>query len=176
MADQSSWYMVGNSWICISKKVLSHLVRPDRGSPRLTTRPLSRREEKERPGGRYHGGRWLTTVFTVQPSFHHRHSTNRVSWSVTSSSNDEVRCDCTFTDDGYASWFSVCRVPMMEWRLDCENCRHLTVVGLQTQVAFIFFLFIYLYFFTWKQSCYPKPEKRWRGPVDDIYSSSSIGS
>ena len=25
----------------------------------------------------------VTTVFTVQPSFHHRHSTNRVSWSVT---------------------------------------------------------------------------------------------
>ena len=27
--------------------------------------------------------RQVTTVFTVQPSFHHRHSTNRVSWSVT---------------------------------------------------------------------------------------------
>ena len=27
--------------------------------------------------------RHVTTVFTVQPSFHHRHSTNRVSWSVT---------------------------------------------------------------------------------------------
>ena len=25
----------------------------------------------------------VTTVYTVQPSFHHRHSTNRVSWSVT---------------------------------------------------------------------------------------------
>ena len=25
----------------------------------------------------------MTTVFTVQPSLHHRHSTNRVSWSVT---------------------------------------------------------------------------------------------
>ena len=25
----------------------------------------------------------VTTVFTVQPSFHHRHSTNQVSWSVT---------------------------------------------------------------------------------------------
>ena len=25
----------------------------------------------------------MTTVFAVQPSFHHRHSTNRVSWSVT---------------------------------------------------------------------------------------------
>ena len=28
--------------------------------------------------------RQVTTVFTVQTSFHHRHSTNRVSWSVTS--------------------------------------------------------------------------------------------
>ena len=27
--------------------------------------------------------RQVTTVFTVQPSFHHRHSTKRVSWSVT---------------------------------------------------------------------------------------------
>ena len=27
--------------------------------------------------------RQVTTVFTVQQSFHHRHSTNRVSWSVT---------------------------------------------------------------------------------------------
>ena len=41
-----------------------------------------------------------------------------------------MRCDCTFTDDGNASWYSVCRGPMVEWRLDCENCRHLTVVGL----------------------------------------------
>ena len=44
-----------------------------------------------------------TTVFTVQPSFYHRHSTNPVSWSVVSSVNDEVRCDCTFADDGNAS-------------------------------------------------------------------------
>ena len=27
--------------------------------------------------------RQVTTVFTVQPSFHHRHSTNQVSWSLT---------------------------------------------------------------------------------------------
>ena len=44
--------------------------------------------------------------------------------------NDEVRCDFTFAGDGNASWYSVCRVSMVEWRLDCENCRHLTVVGL----------------------------------------------
>ena len=44
--------------------------------------------------------------------------------------NNEVRCDCTFVDDGNVSWCSVCPVPIVEWWLDCENCRHLTVVGL----------------------------------------------
>ena len=46
------------------------------------------------------------------------------------SANDEVRCDCMFADDGNASWYSVCRVPMVKWRLDCKNCCHLTVIGL----------------------------------------------
>ena len=32
-----------------------------------------------------------------------------------------MRCDCTFADDGSASWYSVCHVPMVEWWLDCEN-------------------------------------------------------
>ena len=50
--------------------------------------------------------------------------------ALLSSANDEVRCDCTFADDGNASWYLVCRVPMVEWRLDCENWRHLTVIGL----------------------------------------------
>ena len=54
--------------------------------------------------GRYHGGRrQVTTVFTVQPLFHHRHSTNRVFEVLPSSANDEVRRDCTFADDGNAS-------------------------------------------------------------------------
>ena len=38
--------------------------------------------------------RQVTTVFTVQPSFHH---------ALQSSANDEVRYDCTFADDGNAS-------------------------------------------------------------------------
>ena len=50
--------------------------------------------------------------------------------ALPSSANDKVRCDCTSADNGSASWYSVCRVPMVEWRLDCEKCRHLTVVGL----------------------------------------------
>ena len=62
-----------------------------------------------------------STIGTRQTEYHE---------ALPSSANDEVRCDCTFVDDGNASWYSVCRAPMVEWRLDCENCRHLTVVGL----------------------------------------------
>ena len=36
----------------------------------------------------------------------------------------------SFADDDNASWYSVCRVPMVEWRLDCENCWHLMVIDL----------------------------------------------
>ena len=46
--------------------------------------------------------RQVTTVFAVQPSFHHRHWTEYHE-ELPSSSNDEVRCDCTFADDGNAS-------------------------------------------------------------------------
>ena len=75
--------------------------------------------------------RQVTTVLTVQPSFHHLHSTNRVSWSVTivSERRGEVWLHIR-RRDGNASWYSVCRVPVVEWRLDCEDCRHLTVIGL----------------------------------------------
>ena len=62
-----------------------------------------------------------STIGTRQTEYHE---------ALPSSVNDEVRCDCTFADDGSASWYLVCRVPMVEWRLDCENCRHWTVVGL----------------------------------------------
>ena len=61
------------------------------------------------------------TIGTQQTEYHE---------ALTSSTNDEVRYDCTFADDGNTSSHSVCRVPMVEWRLDCINCRHLTVVGL----------------------------------------------
>ena len=46
------------------------------------------------------------------------------------SSNVQSHLTSSFADDSNASWYSVCRVPMVEWRLDCENCRHLTFVGL----------------------------------------------
>ena len=36
----------------------------------------------------------------------------------------------SFADNGMASWYSVCWVPIVEWQLDSENYRHLTVVGL----------------------------------------------
>ena len=59
-----------------------------------------------------------STIGTPQTEYH-----EALPWSV----KDEVRCDCTFADDGNASWYLFCWVPMVEWRLDC---RHLTVVGL----------------------------------------------
>ena len=68
--------------------------------------------------------RQATTVFTVQPvippsaldkpsimkRYHRRRTCSHTS---------------SFADDGNASWYSVCRVPMVEWRLDWEDCRHL---------------------------------------------------
>ena len=76
-----------------------------------------------------------TTVKWRQFSQFNRHSTigtrqTEYHEALPSSANDEVRCDCTFADDGNAPWNSVCRVPIVEWQLDCENCSHLTVVGL----------------------------------------------
>ena len=48
--------------------------------------------------------RQVTTNFTVQPSFHQRYLTNgEYNETLPSSANDEVRCDCTFADDGNAS-------------------------------------------------------------------------
>ena len=61
------------------------------------------------------------TISTRQTEYHE---------ALPSLVNDDVRCDCMFADDGSASWYSVCQVLMMEWRFNCENCHHLTVVGL----------------------------------------------
>ena len=72
----------------------------------------------------------VATVFTVQPSFHHQHSTNRVSWSVTIAGEVQSHLTSSLADDGNDSWYSVYRVPMVDWRLDCENCHHLTVISL----------------------------------------------
>ena len=43
-----------------------------------------------------------------------------------SSTNVQSHLTSSFADNGNASWYSVCRVPMVEWRLDCEDCRHLS--------------------------------------------------
>ena len=57
--------------------------------------------------------RQVTTVFTVQVSLHYRQTEYHEALLL--SANDEVvRCDCTFADDGNASCYSVCRVPMAE--------------------------------------------------------------
>ena len=76
-----------------------------------------------------------TTVKWRQFSQSNRHSTigtrqTEYHEALPSYANDEMRCDCTFADDGNTSWYLVCRVLMVECRLDSENCRHLTVVGL----------------------------------------------
>ena len=48
---------------------------------------------------------------------------------------------CRSLNDGNASWYSVCRVLMVAWLLDCENCHHLTVICLHDTSP----RFIYLY-------------------------------
>ena len=47
-----------------------------------------------------------------------------------SSANKHSYLTSSFEDDGNASWYSVCWVLMVEWRLNCENCHHVMVVGL----------------------------------------------
>ena len=54
-----------------------------------------------------------------QSSQSNRHSTTgtrqtKYHEALPSSANDELRCDCTFANFGHASWYSVCRVPMVE--------------------------------------------------------------
>ena len=76
-----------------------------------------------------------TTVKRRQFSQSNRHSTivtrqTECHEALPSSANDEVRRDCTFADYRNPAWYLVCRVPMAEWGLDCENCRRLTIVGL----------------------------------------------
>ena len=50
-----------------------------------------------------------STISTRQTEYHE---------ALPSLANEEGRCDCTFADDGNASWYSVCWVPMVEWRWD----------------------------------------------------------
>ena len=76
-----------------------------------------------------------TTVKWRQFSRSNRHSTigtrqTEYHVAIPSSENVQSHLTSSFADDGNASWLSVCRVPMVEWWLDCEDCRHLTIVGL----------------------------------------------
>ena len=50
--------------------------------------------------------------------------------ALPSPANAESHLTSSFANGGTASWYLVCRVPMVDWRLDCENCRHLTIVSL----------------------------------------------
>ena len=95
-----------------------------------------------------------TTVKSRQFSQSNRRSTIGIRQTeyheaLPSSVNDEVRCDCTFA----------------EWRWNCENCRHLTVVGLHDTglrsvenrctcraryfsfILYFIYLFIYLFIY-----------------------------
>ena len=76
-----------------------------------------------------------TTVKWRQSSQSNRHCTictrqTEYHEALPSSANVQSHLTSSFADDGNASWYWVCRVPMVEWRLDWEDCRHLTVVGL----------------------------------------------
>ena len=76
-----------------------------------------------------------TTVKWRQFSQSNRHSTigtrqTEYHEALPSSANMQSPLTSSFAVDGNASWYSVCLVPMAERRLDCEHCRHLTVVEL----------------------------------------------
>ena len=78
------------------------------------------------------------TIGTRQTQYHE---------ALPSLANVQSHLTSSLADDDNASWYSVCRVPVMEWRLDCENCHHLTVVGLhdtgpRTAVSFSLLLLL----------------------------------
>ena len=62
-----------------------------------------------------------STIGTRQTEYHE---------ALPLSANIQSHLTSSFADDGNASWCSICRVLVVEWRLDCENCCHLMVVGL----------------------------------------------
>ena len=114
------------------------------GDPRITPRfPRTGRTKHckrvlllwlpcQTPGARYHGGRPPSSDDSFQSNRHSTIGTRQTEYheALPSSANVQSHLTSPFTDDGNTSWYSVCRMLMVEWRLDCENCRHLTVVGL----------------------------------------------
>ena len=50
-----------------------------------------------------------------------------------SSANVQSHLTLSFADDGNALWYSVCRMPMVEWRLDCVE----TVVTWRSSASMI---------------------------------------
>ena len=67
------------------------------------------------------GDRQVTTVFTVQPSFHHRYHE-----ALPSSADVQSHLTSLFADGSMILGLSRADNGVT----DCENCRHLTVVGL----------------------------------------------
>ena len=93
--------------------------------------------------------RQVTTVFTVQPSFHHRHLTNQVSWSVTIFGERAVTPHLVV----HRRWWRFMVLGLSsadgEWWLDCENCCYLTVVGLHDTGPWSFMFIDLLFVCTW---------------------------
>ena len=76
-----------------------------------------------------------TTIKWWQSSQSNRHSTigtrqTQYHEALPSSANVQSHLTSSFANNGNASWYSVCRVQMVEWWLDSEDCRHLMVIGL----------------------------------------------
>ena len=109
------------TWRDFSISVLSSISLPT-PHPLLA---LTWRNSLRETWDRYHGG-WRPWQQSSQSSCHSTIGTRQTEYheALPSSVNDEVRCDRTFADDGNTSWYSVCRVPMVEWQLDCEDCCH----------------------------------------------------
>ena len=76
-----------------------------------------------------------TTIKWRQSSQSNRHSTistrqTEYHEALPSSTNMQSHLTSLFADDGNTLQYLVCWVPMVEWRLNCENCRHRTIVSL----------------------------------------------
>ena len=77
----------------------------------------------------------MTTVKWQQFSQSNHHSTigtrqTKYHEALPSSANVQSHLNSSFTDNGNTTRYLVCQEPMVEWRLDCEDCHHLTIVGL----------------------------------------------
>ena len=118
------------SFFCFSRHTHTHTHTHTRASARARNPTHARTHTHAQAQAHVHAHAQARAQAHVHHHHHHGHQQTETAIITINSANDEVRCDCTFADDGNASWYSVCGVPMVEWRLGCEDFRHLTVVGL----------------------------------------------